>query len=152
MSKSILFIFAIIFCALDSIGQVECKRIHSVFKYDTANKVYRGDKILDSILKKNHEIELFFHGSIQGKYRLVFNDSVYFSGRITENPYSGYSNNTLNLTSHEGDNNIMIFENLDNGLITSFQLTTKYLHVVLGLWASECQLFVEYRNKRALGR
>ena len=131
-------------------GQNDCLKIHTVFEYDTLKQRSWMEKY-DHYLCENNEAELTIDASIQGNYRVIFNDSVYFAGKISENPYSGYCG-TYKLKRQKGGNSILILENSDNGQITSFCLSKQFLHALIGFRHNSCELYVLYTNFRIMGR
>ncbi len=146
------FLFLLLHFCFPSFGQKECKKLPVVAVYDTFRKLAPGDRYFDSILRGKNEIELCFDGSFHGNFRVFFNDSVYFTGHISGNPSSGLFDKRFNLVKQNDRDNIMILENLDNGTISSFQVSSLCSHILIDFEPDQCKLVVHYTNRMIMGR
>jgi hypothetical protein len=142
-----LLILALYLMSTNSLQRQEkCREIQPLFWYDTCNMIYPAEYYRDSILLKSREIELNIDGSVYGNYKILFNDSTLFSGKIRGDISTGYFEKVFYLSA-EKDNSIVTMTNLEDSVSVSFILLTRHLYVELGMWESKCKLVVTYSNR-----
>jgi hypothetical protein len=143
MYRVVFYLPILLFCTHSIKAQKLCAQMKVEYMVDTTMDTYPADKYWNGIHKKNNTLQLSIREGMVGKYKIVFNDSVYFSGNLSANPTTGYCL-PINLLKTQKQN-ILKVESLDNGNYVSIKVEDIFLYMTLQL--SDCKMIVHLVNK-----
>ena len=117
-------------------------------KYATEikKKLYPAERRRDSTLASKGEIELHLAEGIEGEYRIIFNDSIYYSGMLRGDPRIGFYKDIIYLKLRKHDN-ILVLENLEDGSKATIIVNSRYRYLSLFL-KKYCIILAKSSNTR----
>jgi hypothetical protein len=146
--KNLLLTSIALLCCQLALTQAPCKKLTPIYNIMRDRELSPSDLWRDSVLRSNNQIALHLQSNISGLYELSINDSIYYRGKISGNPYSGYSNEKVVVPIKKGIDNVLRLKNLETGTEATIRVDAKYLHLVLSPYYERCKIGVTSTNRR----
>jgi hypothetical protein len=148
--KNLLLTTIALLCFQHALSQAPCKKLIPCYKTMrvSVNELSPLDLWRDSVLRSNNQIALHLRDDINGLYELAINDSVYYRGKISGNPHSGYSKEQFVVPIKKGIDNVLRLKNLETGTEATIKVNAKYLHLILSPYYERCKIGVTSTNRR----
>ncbi|RYF82354.1 MAG: hypothetical protein EOO03_16075 [Chitinophagaceae bacterium] len=142
--KILLFLFFVPFWLRAQ--ELLCERMLVKYKKELKEKLYPADRRRDSVLISKNEVELHLAEGIEGHYRIIFNDSVYYSGVIHGDPRIGFHQSIFYLKPQKVEN-ILVLENVEKGSKAIIVVNGEYRYLSLFL-RRYCTIVAQFSNVR----
>ena len=143
MKLSMIIIMTLMLLSHNSIGQGICNKVKVTYDVDTLKPLMWYEKERDSILRMENILRFHIREDIFGLYRITYNDSLYFSGKLRPEPSIGYSK-VLHLRKTHKTKNVLTLEN--NGNKVEILLYENYNDAILST-NGKCGLNVIFANR-----
>ena len=128
-------------------NQPDCRNLNVAYAVDLSPNLSRLDKSRDSILVEKNEIELHFREDINGNYKILINDSLFFEGKLKGDPRIGYEPRVFNIPVRPGNNVLTLGDLEREQQSVTIKLNTTYKYLILQK-QHHCTILAKSANKR----